>query len=191
MTEIARLRIELDEVTPRVVRSVEVPVAIRLDDLHFVLQIAIGWQNCHPYEFRVGETAWGLLDRDAEVNPLPAERATLADLLALARTFKYDYVFGDDWQHTVELETVADAVPGVTYPRLVSAEGRCPPADIGGPSGYEEYLSALADPRHAHHEAMVEWDEPDFDPTRVDATMLSKNLANLARYLGRRKPGAH
>ena len=64
MTEIARLRVEIDEVTPAVIRRVEVPVTIRLDDLHFVLQIAIGWQNCHPFEFRVGETAWGLLDRD-------------------------------------------------------------------------------------------------------------------------------
>src|SRR5215471_12141590 len=64
MTEIALLRIEVDEVTPAVIRRVEVPVTIRLDDLHFVLQIAIGWQNCHPFEFRVGETAWGLLDRD-------------------------------------------------------------------------------------------------------------------------------
>jgi hypothetical protein len=48
MPDIALLRIEIDEVTPTVVRRVEVPVSIRLDDLHFVLHIAIGWQNCHP-----------------------------------------------------------------------------------------------------------------------------------------------
>ena len=71
--EIARLSVEIDDVTPRVVRVVEVPLDIRLDDLHFVLQIAIGWQNGHPFEFRVGDKAWGLVDRDAETNPLPAE----------------------------------------------------------------------------------------------------------------------
>ena len=107
MTEIALLRIELDEVTPAVIRRVEVPVTIRLDDLHFVLQIAIGWQNCHPFEFRVGETAWGLLDRDdPESSPRAAETATLADVLALAKTFRYDYVYGEDWGHTVELEAI-------------------------------------------------------------------------------------
>jgi len=43
----------------------------------------IGWQNCHPFEFRAGETAWGLVDRDhPESSPLAAETATLADLLA-------------------------------------------------------------------------------------------------------------
>ena len=95
MTEIALLRIELDDVTPAVIRRVEVPVTIRLNDLHFVLQIAIGWQNCHPFEFRAGETAWGLPDRDdPESSPRAAEAATLADVLALAKTFRYDYVYG-------------------------------------------------------------------------------------------------
>src|SRR4029078_7094646 len=98
MTEIARLRVEIDEVTPTVIRRVEVPVTIRLDDLHFVLQIALGWQNCHPFEFRVGETAWGLLDRDdPESSPLSAETATLADLLAQAGPFRYDYVHAVGW----------------------------------------------------------------------------------------------
>jgi hypothetical protein len=189
--DIARLRVELDEVTPRVLRRVEVPVAIRLDDLHFVLQVAVGWQNCHPFEFRVGDAAWGAPDRDAESNPVPAEQATLADVLALGRSFTYGYVFGEEWQHTVELEAIARARDDVSYPNLVSAEGRCPPADIGGPSGYETYLRAIADPQSILHQTMVEWDDPEFDPNTVDTTALRRNLADLARYLGRHKAGSH
>jgi pRiA4b ORF-3-like protein len=194
MTDIARLRIEIDEVTPAVVRRVEVPVTIRLDDLHFVLQIAIGWQNCHPFEFRAGSAAsgekvWGLRDRDDPDSVVqPAEGATLADALALGDSFAYDYVFGDDWRHTIALEAITAASPDAVYPRLVSAEGRCPPADIGGPSGYETYLQAIADPQHLHHDGMIEWDDPDFDPNVVDEAALRANLANLAKYLGRRKP---
>jgi hypothetical protein len=56
--EIARLTVEIDDVTPRVRRCLEVPVDIRLDDLHFVLQIVIGWQNGHPFEFRIGDKVW-------------------------------------------------------------------------------------------------------------------------------------
>jgi hypothetical protein len=190
ISEIARLIVEIDDVTPRVVRCVEVPLDIRLDDLHFVLQIAIGWQNGHPFEFRIGDAAWGLQDRDAETNPLPAEQATLADILVLGSTFTYGYVFGEDWQHTIRLEARAMAQPDVKYPQLVSAEGRCPPADIGGPIGYETYLRTIADPTSMHHEDMLEFDEPDFDPNAVDAPALRKNLAELARYIGR-KPHPH
>jgi hypothetical protein len=190
MTDIARLRVAIDDVAPAVVRRVEVPLGMRLDDLHFVLQIAIGWQNCHPFEFRIGDKAWGLTDRDADSNPLPAESATLADLHALGRTFRYGYVFGEDWQHTVEIEAVAPAEPGVVYPRLIEAQGRCPPADIGGAAGYEVYVSAIADPRHPLHESMIEFDDPEFDPAKADAAALAKNLANLARYIGRRKAGS-
>jgi len=129
-----------------------------------------------------------LPDRDdPEASPRAAETATLAEVLALAKTFRYDYVYGEDWGHTVELEAIEAAAPGVDYPRLVSAQGRCPPADIGGPMGYETFLQAIADPQHLHHEGMIEWDDPDFDPNRVDEAAIRANLANLGRYLGRRK----
>ena len=201
MPDVARLRVQIDDVAPAVIRRVEVPVTVRLDDLHFVLQIAIGWQNCHPFEFRVGGTAsggatsinnrtktWGLVDRDdPESSPISAETATLTDVLALGQTFRYDYVYGEDWGHTVALEAILPATSDTVYPRLVSAEGRCPPADIGGPEGYETFLQAIADPEHLHHEGMVEWDDPEFDPHIIDEAAIRANLANLGKYLGRRR----
>jgi Plasmid pRiA4b ORF-3-like protein len=189
-SEIARLAVEIDDVTPRVRRCVEVPVDIRLDDLHFVLQIAIGWQNGHPFEFRIGDRIWGLRDRDVETHPTPAEQATLADILALGGSFKYDYVLGEDWEHTVTLLARLSVRDGVRYPHLVSAEGRCPPADIGGPIGYETYLRSIADPSSVNHSDMLDFDAPDFDPNVVDEAQLRANLASLTRYIGR-KPAAH
>jgi hypothetical protein len=190
MGDIARLSVEIDDVSPRVVRVVEVPVDIRLDDLHFVLQIAIGWQNGHPFEFRIGDNAWGQSDRDAGIDRIPAEQSTLSNILAVGTTFKYDYVLGEDWEHIVTLLARGPAQPDVRYPHLVSAEGRCPPADIGGPVGYETYLHSIADPNSVNHEDMLEFDEPDFDPHVVDEATLRKNLAELTRYIGR-KPHTH
>jgi Plasmid pRiA4b ORF-3-like protein len=127
MPEIARLRIELDGVRPRVVRRLEVPIDVRLDDLHLVFQAAMGWENYHLFEFRAGRAAWGEPDPEWDSpgsGPLPAKKATIADLLGHGREgFKYFYDFGDDWQHTVTLEAVAEAVPDVAYPRLLAAEG--------------------------------------------------------------------
>jgi hypothetical protein len=191
MSEIARLSVEIDDVTPRVVRVVEVPADIRLDDLHFVLQIAIGWQNGHPFEFRVGDRLWGQPDRDAGIDRTPAEQSTLRDILAAGDTFKYDYVLGEDWEHTVTLLSRAAAQPDMHYPNLISAEGRCPPADIGGPVGYETYLRSIADPNSVDHEDMLDFDAPDFDPHVVDAATLRKNLADLSRYIGRKPMVRH
>ncbi len=127
--EIARLSVEIDDVTPRVVRCVEVPIDIRLDDLHFVLQIAIGWQNGHPFEFRIGDKVWGLRDREAETNPLPAEQATLADILAVGDRFQYDYVLGEDWEHTVTLLSQRCRTSG---PALPAPRQRGGPLSAGG-----------------------------------------------------------
>ena len=95
------------------------------------------------------------------------------------KTFKYVYDFGDDWQHTVKLEAIGAPEPEVVYPRLLSAEGRCPPEDVGGPWGYAEYLEAMADPNHERHAEMVEWCGPDFDPNAVDEAAIQKQLNRL------------
>jgi hypothetical protein len=189
--KIAKLRVEIEEIAPAVIRRVEVPLDLRLDQLNVVLQVAIGWQNCHPFEFRHGDTVYGLVSSQNEVNPLPADKATVADLANLGRIFDYDYVFGDDWQHTLTIEAIAPAEPGVFYPRLVTAQGRCPPADIGGPEGYETFLLARANPDHLHHEGMLDWDDPDFDPHQVDVDALHRNLTRLAQFLGTRKATGH
>lgn len=191
MTEIARLIIVLDEVEPSVTRQVEVPKSMRLDDLHLVFQIALGWENHHLYEFRVGRVAWGIPDPDGDFmgpGPRPAAEATLADLMAVGagKRFSYLYDFGDGWQHSVEVEAITEARADIAYPRLVAAEGRCPPEDVGGPVGYAEYLAAVADPSHEDHADMIEWRGSGFDPTVVDEAAIRKGLAKLAKGLERR-----
>lgn len=50
--KIARLEIVLDDVEPKVERWIVVPLKIRLDRLHDVLQAAMGWTNSHLREIR-------------------------------------------------------------------------------------------------------------------------------------------
>ncbi len=52
----------------------------------------------------------------------------------------------------------------MTYPPLLKASGACPPEDVDGARGYEEFLEALADPNHDQHEDMVRWSGSAFDP---------------------------
>ena len=179
---IAHLRIKLDDVEPAVVRRLEVALTIRLDRLHLVLQAAMNWTNSHLYEIRARDVGWGVPDPDFGDGPLDAAKARLSDVLedVGARSLKYLYDFGDGWEHSIRIERIADAVPGIAYPRLIEATGRCPPEDVGGPWGYREFLDAINDPRHEEHDERLRWIGGRFDPADTDAEALAQAVHSLA-----------
>src|SRR5689334_6481652 len=92
---------------------VEVPLTIRLDRLHLVLQAAMGWTNSHLYEIRARDIGWGRPDPNFGDGPLDASKARLIDVLedVGARSLKYLYDFGDGWEHSVRIERVTDVTP--------------------------------------------------------------------------------
>jgi hypothetical protein len=182
---IVRLRITLEDVNPLVVRRIEVPLSIRLDHLNAVIQAAMGWTNSHLWEFRAGETGWGIPDKEWGDGPLDASKAKLIDVLedTGTRRLTYLYDFGDGWEHTVRVERPVSPQPGALYPRLLEAIGRCPPEDIGGAPGYEEFLEAIADPAHDRHEEFIACYGQDFDPKIVDTATIEKRLAALAKKI--------
>jgi hypothetical protein len=181
---IARLKISLDHVKPSIWRRIEAPLALRLDRLHLVIQEAMGWTNSHLYEIRAGDVGWGMTDPDWGDDMLDARKARLGDVLedVGARKLKYIYDFGDGWEHTVKVERLFDPEPGVAYPRLIDAVGRCPPEDIGGPWGYAEFLEAIGDPKHERYAEFREWIEDDFDPNVVHGGDLTAAVAALATH---------
>ena len=185
---IARLKITLNDIEPAVQRRIEVPFDIRLDRLHLTIQAAMGWTNTHLYEIRARD---GIPDRDWADGPLDARKACLGDVLedAGAKTLRYLYDFGDGWEHTIKVERLVDPQPGVLYPCLIDASGRCPPEDIGGPWGYAEFLEAIGDPKHERHAEFNEWLSDDFDPNVVDPGWLAEEVAVLAKRWSR-KPAA-
>jgi hypothetical protein len=180
---IARLKITLDDVEPKVLRRIEVPLSIRLDRLHLTIQAAMGWTNSHLYEIRARDVGWGMVDPDWGDGPLDARKAKLADVLedVGVKTLRYLYDFGDGWEHTVKIERLDDPVPGVLYPRFTEAKGRCPPEDVGGHWGYAELLEALKDPEHERHTEILEWLGVEFDPNAIDAEALAADVEALAK----------
>jgi hypothetical protein len=147
-----RLRINLREVTPPVVRVLDVPTTVTLPELHELLQAAIGWTDSHLHQFDTGQARYGIPHPDfADLDEdLRDERsATLRDLSA---TFTYQYDFGDNWHHDVEVLGTGGPTPG-----CVDGEGACPPEDCGGTGGYAEFREAIADPTHPEHEHLRAW----------------------------------
>ena len=180
---IAHLRIKLDDVEPVVVRRLEVPLTIRLDRLHLVLQAAMGWTNSHLYEIRARDVGWGRPDPDFGDGPLDASQGRLIDVLedVGVRSLKYIYDFGDCWEHSIRIERVTDAEAEVIYPRLVEAIGHCPPEDVGGPWGYRQFLDAIADPDPEDRADRLKWVGGPFDPTDTGVERLTQAVERLAK----------
>jgi pRiA4b ORF-3-like protein len=185
---IARLKITLDDVEPTVLRRIEVPLAIRLDRLHLTIQAAMGWTNSHLYELRARDVGWGVPDPDWGDGPLDASKAKLVDVLedVGVKTLRYLYDFGDGWEHTIKIERLIDSEPGVVYPRLIEATGRCPPEDVGGPWGYAELIAAIDDPKHERHADLGDRIGDDFDPKIANVDARTQEVEALAQRWSRK-----
>jgi hypothetical protein len=187
MIAIARLKVTLDDLEPRVLRCIEVPLGVKLDRLHLTLQVALGWTNSHLYEFRAGGAGWGLPDPWPD-GPLDARMATLLDIIENTgvKTLHYLYDFGDGWEHTIKLERLVDPEPGALYPRFIEASGRCPPEDVGGSWGYAEMLEVIGDKTQERHAEIRKWLGNEFSPKVVDPERLKGDVATLAKRWSRK-----
>lgn len=176
-----QLRIELQEVEPTVWRSIRVPGWITLAKLHQILQIVMGWTDTHLHEFDIRGARYGVPDPDFNDPPVTSEkRVTLTDVLTPAvRAFTYSYDFGDDWQHTVRIETRGTVGPGERPLLCLSGANACPPEDVGGPYGYVEFLAAIHDPQHSEHQEYLQWCGGAFDPAGFDLLAVNKRLRRL------------
>jgi hypothetical protein len=187
-----RIKATLAHVAPEVMRRLAVPLTIRLDRLHLTLQAAFGWTNSHLYAFHADAMSWGEPDPDFHDTMGDARKTRLYDIVrdTGARTVRYTYDFGDNWEHVIKLEKWVEDTSMEGLPMLLDAKGRCPPEDVGGPPGYENFLAALRDPAHDEHVDLRRRAGEDFDPAILDRKPLEAAVDALARKWRpkRRKP---
>ncbi|MFU8825763.1 plasmid pRiA4b ORF-3 family protein, partial [Yoonia sp.] len=137
--------------------------------------------SSHRYEFRASGLSWGVPDPDGYCDgPWPANKSSLLVVLedAGSKTIHYIYDFGDNWHHVIKVEKIDDAMPGADYPRLVRAIGACPPEDVGGFPGYDDFLEAMADPKHEEHDRVLEWYGGKFDPDEAEIDRILDNFVS-------------
>ncbi|MCC7325341.1 MAG: plasmid pRiA4b ORF-3 family protein [Burkholderiales bacterium] len=175
---IYQLRIELLDVTPVIWRRVLVPGSIKLHRLHGVLLWTMGWAGGHLHEFVIGYDHYGAPDPYFNEPPRlqPDNRFTLTAALGARKWFIYLYDYGDGWEHRVTVEQILPPDPTLKLPQCLDGANACPPEDVGGPPGYEDFLEAIRDPNHEEHDAMLEWCGGAFDPTAFDAAAVNESL---------------
>lgn len=182
-----RFQIRLDGVEPLVWRRFQVPDDLTLAHLHEVIQAVMDWQGHHLHEFTLAGRTYGVPDPDydGEREVIHERSVRLRDLgLSAGDRFEYVYDYGDNWLHVLELEEALNGDTDNVSPLCLAGEYHTPPEDVGGVSGYEEFLQVLSDPNHEEHDHMKSW-----VGGRFDANEFSVEQANsrLHRRFRRRK----
>jgi hypothetical protein len=163
MPDIYQLKVTLLGTKPPIWRRLLVPTHLTLAKLHDVLQIAMGWDSSHLYEFSVGEQLYGEPDPDGPPT-ISDRKVRLNEVLPEVRSkLVYTYDMGDNWEHSVVVEKRLPADPDAAYPVCIGGQRACPPEDCGGLPGFYGLLEALQNPEDERGQEMLEWLGEEYD----------------------------
>lgn len=183
------LRIAVKDIEPEIWRRFAVPADIPLDRLHDVVQVVMGWEECHLHEFIIDKKRYTELPETE--NDLDEATYRLSDLITQnGQTFDYHYDFSDDWWHEIILEdhhySNDELISSV---ECIDGERSCPPEDIGGIPGYEELCREIAEAKEDAEERGEEWDEwgEEYDSEEFDLDTVNAELLIYQRWARDRK----
>ena len=117
-------------------RMIEIRGDQTLEQLHSAIFEAFDRFDPHLYEFQFGRRPfdpkgpnYGIPDpNEKRKNYGDARQTTLDELnLTSESVFGYWFDFGDDWYHQVQVDRIEEAIPTVSYPRVIRRVGKSPP----------------------------------------------------------------
>ena len=158
---IYQLKIFILDISPMIWRRVKVRSDSTIADLHYIIQIAMGWTDSHLHRFVIHGKDYGV----AQIGGInftddPTE-IKLADFAwKVKEQFLYEYDFGDFWQHQIRVEAILTSKSKSLVPVCVTGKGACPPEDCGGAEHFmaqkQHYLTYYISERLAEIDEEIE-----------------------------------
>ncbi|MCC5915676.1 MAG: plasmid pRiA4b ORF-3 family protein [Balneolaceae bacterium] len=177
-TKAYQIRLELAGSKPKIWRKLIIPADMLLSDLHKVIQTTMGWTNSHLHHFIKGRVFLEPPIDDDFLDSVGIDYTgyTVDNLLEKKNDkIRYEYDFGDGWEHIITLEKVVNNVDG-ELPVCTGGALNCPPEDVGGIWGFQEFKKALKNPSHPEHEEYKEWVGEHYDPEYFDLDEVNEML---------------
>lgn len=160
-------------------RRLQVPADTHLDLVHMLLQVAFGWTDSHLHEFVTAKKRYGQ-GEFAEEDPdlLDETEYSLEALLKSPQdTALYRYDLGDCWNHELLLEQILPYdETAMLLGRCIAGKRACPPEDVGGVSGYANFLNIIEDPEHEERQDYLDWLGSEFDADSFDARLVNGQI---------------
>jgi hypothetical protein len=176
------LKVTIDEISPPVWRSLNVPGTFTLNQLHHAIQVAFGWTNSHLYMFGDWKGKIGDLVLWDDEETISDKSVTISDKLKkTGDKLRYEYDMGDSWKHTIVLESI----DLISSERVVCTRGSraAPPEDCGGIPGYKQLVHHLKHPEIDGYLELLEWLGDGYDPEAFDIKAVNNELRSLKAYI--------
>lgn len=169
---IYQFKITLKGIRPPIWRRFLIHNQVSFEELHHIIQVVMGWEDCHLYNFHVNdeyvEVQHDSMDMFASTKEKHDTTDTQIGELITSEKQKclYTYDFGDGWEHELVLEKILPSDENATVPICQKGKRACPPEDCGGPYMYNEIQKALRGEGEIE-EGLREW-LGEFDPEEFD-----------------------
>lgn len=169
--EMLEIRVKLQDLACE--RILTVPSDFDFVLFHRVLQAAFCWHNEHLHQFVLETDEYGRptkiiepagfgdeSDVDfpgmPEIEKINSSDVTLGDIFGKYKKMVYEYDFGDDWIHEIELKKVISNSPDPEA-HCIKAKGDAPMEDSGGVEGFKDIQRIMKNPDDPEYENTMEW----------------------------------
>lgn len=177
---IYQLKITLKDIRPPIWRRIQVLSSTTLQQLHLIVQAAMGWENYHMHSFSIAGIDYGQPQPEYDLNVRSEKTVKLSQVVKSEKSkFSYTYDFGDSWEHEILVEKELPLTPDTNYPVCITGKRACPPEDCGGSWGYAELLETITDPSHPEYEERIEWVGESFNPDIFDLDEVNQRLGEF------------
>ena len=137
------------------------------------------WDNYHLHTFTIRGKEYGIDYEDCGSFADDPREVRLADFqFRTGESFRYEYDFGDGWEHELLIETILAPDPQSTIPSASTASGPVRRGLRGRLSVYGD-VEILDTPRHPEKRELKQWLGRSFDPERFLRGEVNKRLRRI------------
>lgn len=134
-----QLKVVLQNISPMIWRRLLIQSENTIADLHYVIQIAMGWNDEHLHQFFTHGKRYGVYHSGGILFNENPHQVKLSDFrFRQDEKFLYEYDLGDHWQHEIRVEAILPFDDKQYYLVCTGGKRATPPEDCGGAWNYME-----------------------------------------------------
>ncbi len=134
---IYQLKIVLLGISAMIWRRIKVSSDSTIADLHYIIQIAMGWKDEHLHQFLIHGVHYGISYPGTGGFINNAYEVKLSQFGWREREkFSYEYDFFSNWKHQIRVEAILPDDNEQNYPLCTAGKGACPLENCGGVAGF-------------------------------------------------------